>query len=343
MNRARIRYALAVALTWVLPTGVATASVVLQLDAKSPPASATSTFGIALATKYAPALRLDSDEKLKPINRDMYVAATALWAVFERKRGRNTRSLLLDKVTLTSLPTTPLKCPPVVPAFDECHFYLRVRGLAVSSGPRAFQRLQSRILDQTGQRPVVYWYYDPKEAVLQYWFFYVFNYFLNWHEGDWEQITIGFDPNSVGGDPADARPTLIGFSSHGSGQAKAWNELSKGKQIVGTSPVVYVARRSHANYFRTGLHPVPVCKYQCNDRSNGKQTPLTSAEYTLKPLTRPPFAGDYGSGNFLLGGIKRIKTGINVPDPLSGQRKDPRAWLDHTGPADDGSRPTVQP
>lgn len=327
MLRKRFSYALAVALTWIAPTAVAATAVGLRLG-ESPP-NAPSALGSMLATKYAPILRLDSDEQLEPVDRVLYVDATQLWALYERRHGRDTRERLAAHMTYGQLPARPLNCPTAQPPFDGCNYYLRVAGAAVRGGLGVFRKLQETILKKQ-PKPVVYWYYDDKHAALRYWFFYVFNDFLNWHEGDWEQITISFDPsNSV--------PQRVGYSSHGNGQSKAWRDLSSNVQISGDSPVVYVARGSHANYFRTGLHPVPECKYRCNDRSDGQGRQLTPASYMLEPLKTPAYPGDYGSGNFLKGGLKRLGTGINVADPLNQSREPPLDWLKKTAPADDGS------
>ena len=332
--RARLHYALAVALTWVVPTAVSSTAVGLRLAESAPPHQPTA-LGQALATTYAPILRLDSNEQLEPVDRSYYVASADLKGLFARKHGRDTRKLLSQSVTLAVLPTEPLPCPQALPPFDECNYYLHVRGLHVWNGVRAFRHVQAKIL-QRRNIPVVYWYYYDHESILRYWFFYVFNYFLNWHEGDWEQITIRLDPTTH-------RPEQIGYSSHGKGQSKAWAMLIRGKQLIKDNPIVYVARKSHANYFRTGLHPVPECKYTCNDRSDGAGLQLKPGTYSLDELRAPSYSGDYGSGNFLAGGVKRLGTGINVPDPLSSTREDPRAWLNATVPADDGSGQTFRP
>ncbi len=75
-------------------------------------------------------------------------------------------------------------------------------------------------------------------TVVQYWFYYPFNDGpLNSHEGDWEMVQVLLEGEE---------PVSAAYSQHFSGQKAAWRQvlLRKGH------PVVYVARGSHANYFR---------------------------------------------------------------------------------------------
>lgn len=75
-------------------------------------------------------------------------------------------------------------------------------------------------------------------TVLQYWYLYVYNDFLNHHEGDWEMATILLDE-------AD-RPVEVAYSNHHGGVRRLWEHVPR----VGDSPLLYVARGSHAGYFR---------------------------------------------------------------------------------------------
>lgn len=108
-----------------------------------------------------------------------------------------------------------------------------------------------------GGRPMVYARVvtqagAPGRLALQYWFFYVFNDWVNTHEGDWEMIQLNFDAAT----PADAlirHPVEVGFSQHSSAERATWG--SAPLQIVdGTHPVVYVANGSHANFFTSDLY-----------------------------------------------------------------------------------------
>jgi hypothetical protein len=91
---------------------------------------------------------------------------------------------------------------------------------------------------------------DPQGRLwLQYWLFYYYNDFRllgplsgGKHEGDWELVQLRLD--------AAERPDQAIFSQHTAAEAKRWADVRKS----GQSPLVYVARGSHANYFRPGSH-----------------------------------------------------------------------------------------
>ncbi len=77
-------------------------------------------------------------------------------------------------------------------------------------------------------------------TVVQYWFFYAYNDApVNEHEGDWEMIEILLD--------AAENPVSAVYSQHLQGQRALWSDVEK---VETTHPKVYVARGSHANYFR---------------------------------------------------------------------------------------------
>ena len=76
-------------------------------------------------------------------------------------------------------------------------------------------------------------------TVVQYWFYYPFNDGpLNSHEGDWEMVQVTLE---------DEKPLSASYSQHFAGQMADWSEVLKREG----HPVVYVARGSHANYFRS--------------------------------------------------------------------------------------------
>lgn len=76
---------------------------------------------------------------------------------------------------------------------------------------------------------------------VQYWLWYLYNpkkiFITGVHEGDWEFVQVGY----VG-----KTPVCMTLSQHRSGGARMWWNV---EQRDGR-PVVYVARDSHANYFR---------------------------------------------------------------------------------------------
>ena len=96
---------------------------------------------------------------------------------------------------------------------------------------------------------------------LQYWLFYYYNDFQllgaiggGKHEGDWELVQIRLN--------ASEQPEQAVYSQHKEAESKAWASVKKS----GTSPLVYVARGSHANYFGAGSHFTGIWI----DRADGK-------------------------------------------------------------------------
>src|SRR3954454_2997072 len=85
---------------------------------------------------------------------------------------------------------------------------------------------------------------------LQYWCFYYYNDFQlvgsllggGRHEGDWELVQLRLG--------TDDRPELAVYSQHKTAEAMVWGATPK----QGDTPLVYVARGSHANYFSAGSH-----------------------------------------------------------------------------------------
>jgi hypothetical protein len=274
----------------------------------------------AIAARFAPILRYDSAEKLLPIDRARYVEHTKLWAHFDCRHGPDTSALVDATPTLDALPQQPLGCPPTR-RVRECHFFLKLAGVK-DMQLRHYIPPQHAIL--AASRPTVYWHLDMRAHTIQYWFFYIFNAFLNQHQGDWEQATLALDPSMT-------HVTRVGLSSHHGGRSRAWTQLQPGSGRDGDHVIVYVARGSHANYFSTGRYRVPEARNLKVDRSNGAGRLLTPRTYRLLPLQPPVFAGDYGPGNYTAAGHKKLDRGINVSDPQ--QRDlwlDPLRWLSHT-------------
>jgi hypothetical protein len=93
---------------------------------------------------------------------------------------------------------------------------------------------------------------DQNRLWLQYWCFYYYNNFqlagpfsAGNHEGDWEMIQILLD--------AKEQPTQAVFAQHKAAETKPWSAVRKAPSSAAT-PLVYVARGSHAAYFSPGQH-----------------------------------------------------------------------------------------
>jgi hypothetical protein len=285
-----------------------------------PQTEVTGDEAVGLARRFAPILRYDSAELFVPISRTAYVSRTEL----KEEKGRIVR-LVEKAVDEGLLPDQLGEC------LKGCLLFLDVRGVEPEPpkhSENAYDEIENKLL-RSGARPTVYYhvtrYDDTDHYAVQYWFLYFFNYRLNEHESDWEQITVHLDERR--------RPVGVYYSAHEGGNTRAFANATK----RGQHPVVYPARGSHANYFRPGKHDVEiVCKKvlgsikHCvsggellTDLSDGQGTELRLGEYDLAELGGPVYAGSYGSGNYVVLTRK--------PSVL----RDPRlrgAWLDPLQP-----------
>lgn len=92
-----------------------------------------------------------------------------------------------------------------------------------------------------------------KWVAVYYWFFYIYNWFIvSEHEGDWEHVTLYFEPDSFA---IGARPEFLYYAAHNGGlllpgdDAKLeWFDDEGVKAATGTHPGVYVSPFGHPSY-----------------------------------------------------------------------------------------------
>jgi hypothetical protein len=275
-----------------------------------------------LAQRFAPTLRLDSRELFVPIRQAAYVGDTQL----KEEEGRFVK--VVDATpSVEGLPAAEGSCLRT----RGCLYFLDVRGVEPDPpkhSERAYAELETHLL-RTGERPTIYahvtHYDDSGDYAIQYWFLYLFNYRLNEHESDWEQITLRLDE--------DKQPIDAFYSEHNGGDIRPWSKVGKS----GEHPVDYPALGSHANYFAPGQYRVQiVCKRVIGsiksclrgrhivvDLVDGAGKTLGPDDYSISDFAGPVFVGSYGSGNYVVLTRK--------PDVLA----DPRArsaWADPLRP-----------
>jgi len=93
---------------------------------------------------------------------------------------------------------------------------------------------------------------EKQECItIQFWFFYIFNDFINIHEGDWELVECIWNGDDIQ-EIIDSgkEPDYVSFSQHHWVETLSWNAVEKKDS---THPVVYVALGSHANYPTIGV------------------------------------------------------------------------------------------
>jgi hypothetical protein len=99
---------------------------------------------------------------------------------------------------------------------------------------------------------------------LQYWLWYFYNDYrlaanYGLHEGDWEMVQLRL----VGEDPVAAQPDYAVYAQHAHAQRQPWDQVNKDPHNSDTA-LVYIARGSHASYFRPGVYPTEVWADVCD-------------------------------------------------------------------------------
>lgn len=135
-------------------------------------------------------------------------------------------------------------------------YYLDLAGLGPTTHSLTeYKRTYDRVKDQ--YQPTVYTRVSEVEdkgyTVVQYWIFYYFNDWRNFHEGDWELVQLSFPGHTAKGLlDKEEPPVFAAYSQHQAGQRMSWTEMKENGLVTGTHPIVYVAQGSHANYFTPG-------------------------------------------------------------------------------------------
>lgn len=212
-----------------------------------------------LAEKYAPTLHFHSGEELYPVDVEYFISNSNL-----NESVGGTGVLISSNPTASSLGDY---------SSTSRSFYLDNRLGTIND---------RRIIDEykKSEATLGYTVYSHVTAnasriAIQYWFFYVFNEgTYNSHEGDWEMIEVILD--------TDLNPVSVAYSQHEQGQKATWSQVEKD----GDSPAAYVAKGSHANYFRSYQGKMGAAQ----DLVDGNGKVLRPGDYELKVL------GEKGAG-----------------------------------------------
>ena len=119
----------------------------------------------------------------------------------------------------------------------------------------------------------------PDRIVLQYWFFWYFDDYVNTHEGDWEFIQIVF-PADTAEEALSTTPLEVGYSQHSGGEQADWDGGKLERE--GDHPVVYAGAGSHANYYTSDVYLGRSASegFGCDD-TTGPSTRLTTEARVL--------------------------------------------------------------
>jgi len=161
---------------------------------------------------------------------------------------------------------------------------------------------------------------DRGRLWLQYWFFYFYNDYslaggIGLHECDWEMVQFRM------GESGDV-PDLAVYAQHRWGEVAPWEEVEK-LEGQPDKPVVYVARGSHASYFRAGFHETEAWY----DLADGKRT---TPELALEAVgdREPSWAAWPGMWGDTRARIPGLETGSPTAPCRHSQWAHPAALLD---------------
>ncbi|OPX59331.1 MAG: hypothetical protein A4E29_01279 [Methanomassiliicoccales archaeon PtaB.Bin134] len=230
LRTARYLGAIAVVLTLIL----CCMTILAPQDARG---ALTPSEEAALAEQYAPVYYFHGDERLFPVDIEHYVTLCNL------NISAGSTSVLVDG-SITSSDLT---------YYTSNHYLDNRMGTIRDDG--IIDHYQEN-LETLGYSVYFRVSYSGSYTVLQYWTFYYFNDGnLNRHEGDWEMTQVVLD--------AYLEPVETTFSQHESGMTADWSDVEKD----GDHYKVYVARGSHANYFRSYSGSMGLANDECGAAS----------------------------------------------------------------------------
>ncbi|MBS3777754.1 MAG: hypothetical protein KGY50_00495, partial [Candidatus Thermoplasmatota archaeon] len=216
------------------------------------------------AEAFAPILYFEGLETCYPIDAQFHIDNSELYV-----HDGNTATLVNDRPLASELA-----------AITEQNYFLD----NINGAVRDSTNIISSYQQQKNNYDTIVYYREQSQSgqtILQYWFFYAYNNGdLNVHEGDWEMIQLIIESNN---------PTTVMYSQHHSGQQTSWNNV----ETSDSHPHVYIARGSHANYFRSFSGKLGVA----SDTVGNNGVVLNPEEYTLVELSDQEwlnFAGRWG-------------------------------------------------
>ena len=223
-----------------------------------------------LAQRFSPILYLHPDEAFYPVSAEYAVAKSDLKNIYSGTSVNDPSASLLATITDTN-----------------SGYYLDNRVGTIND-----EGIIEDFLTGSGAYPPVVYsrvtaqnYGGRGVYAVQYFFYYPFNNGpLNTHEGDWETVMVVCD--------MAGEPIFAAYSQHLDGGTAPWELVD----TVGHRTKVYVARGSHANYFRPYEGALGPAQDECSD--SGRV--LSPEDYGLVPIESQSWLGfagcwgDYG-------------------------------------------------
>jgi hypothetical protein len=213
----------------------------------------TSTVSLeqALAETYAPIVMIKTQpekcsndgEQFRPVMVDILFGTDDV-RLMQRGSGAKTTDIEIKRniaaADLAGLNDSYYLDLPGEPRNPECTY--ETWGNARMAELGLEPSIYARVTSEAGQDGIV----------VQYWFYWVFNFFNNTHESDWEGIQLTFDANSVQ-EILDQQlmPSAIAFAQHEGGEQADPDDDKVEWQ--GTHVVAHPSAGSHADYYESAV------------------------------------------------------------------------------------------
>jgi hypothetical protein len=232
---------------------------------------------LEMAEQYAPIFYFEAEENCFPIDANYHIDNSDLYQI-----------QINDAIKIDSWSSSNLD-----DYSDESYFLDNIHGTVNDDGVIAHYNANKANYDIT-----VYYRANTDLATgfdyVQYWMFYAFNDGeLNRHEGDWEMVQVVIPNNGE---------KYATYSMHYSSHKASWDLIDKDGDHI----KVYVARGSHANYFKPFAGKLGFANDIVAD--NGRILSYTDNDYVLKNIE------DYNWKDF---GGRWGEVGENLTDAVS--------------------------
>ena len=201
------------------------------------------TYAPIVTIKTQPEACSSDGEQFRPVMVDILFGTDDVRLMQRGSGGKSTDTEVKRNITaadLAGLDGSYYIDLPGEPRDPECTYetWGRARMAELGIEPSIY----ARVTTEPGQDGIV----------VQYWYYWVFNFFNNTHESDWEGIQLTFDASSVQ-EILDQQlmPSAIAFAQHDGGEQADPDDDKVTWQ--GTHIVSHASSGSHADYFESAI------------------------------------------------------------------------------------------
>ncbi len=241
------------AAVWGAIAGLALVFILLLGNTLRPAAAQTSTVSLEqqLAETYAPIVMIKTQpedcstdgEQFRPVVVDILFGTDDV-RLMQRGSGKKSTDVEIKRnitaADLAGLDGSYYLDLPGDPRDPQCTYetWGKARMAELGIEPSIYARVTS----EPGQEGIV----------LQYWYYWVFNFFNNTHESDWEGIQLTFDAESIDEIlDQQLKPIDIAFAQHDGGERAKPDDGNVEWQD--THIVAHPSSGSHADYFESAV------------------------------------------------------------------------------------------